>query len=177
MVISMEPKRYDVPGIYERVYQKEHLVILMRLFDKAVVVLCMASYLAALILCLINELYMTALKLFVVTVIPYVMLSVFRHLFNAPRPYELYDLSSIMPDSENRKKGRSFPSRHVFSCLLIASALCFLIPWLGAVLIILGIGMGACRVLLAIHFPRDVICGGLIGLICGALGMIIVNFY
>lgn len=172
----MEPERACTPRIYETVYQKAHLVTLMKLFDKAVVVLCMASYLAALILCLINQLYMTALKVFVITVIPYIMLSVFRHLFDAPRPYELYDLSAIMPDAKERRRGKSFPSRHVFSCLLIGSVLCFLMPWLGAALIILGVGMGACRVLLAIHFVRDVVCGGLIGLVCGTLGMLIVNF-
>ena len=47
----------------------------------------------------------------------FVGLSVVRKIINAPRPYEKFDMPPVL---EKDTKGKSFPSRHVFSVFIIA---------------------------------------------------------
>lgn len=112
-------------------------------------------------------------RLVAVTAVPFIFVSLLRRAFNAPRPYELYPLEGF----EGAKRGSSFPSRHVFSAALIGSALCHVSLALGIISLISAIALGACRVLLGRHFIRDVVAGAVSGSLCGALGMLIVNFY
>ncbi len=166
-------KKAPPPSLYLRVYGRPRLVRALRIFDKCTVVLVALGYLAAVVtlaFCSVTDL----IRLLISTAVPFLAVSVFRHLFNAPRPCELYDLSGLT-DTSVMKKGRSFPSRHVTSAHLIGSSLCFLNPVAGIIILILGIGVGACRILLAKHFIRDVVTGAILGSLLGCLGMLIVN--
>lgn len=161
------------PELYRRVFSHPRLLTLLRLFDKAAVLLVALCYAAAVVWCAAQH-PPTLIRLLASTVIPFIAISLFRHFFNAPRPYELYDMSELT-DTSGAKRGRSFPSRHVASAFLIGSSLCFINPIAGVLILILGLGVGACRVLLAKHFVRDVIAGALLGGVLGCLGMVIVN--
>lgn len=111
------------------------------------------------------------LRCVAVPAVSFVLLSVFRRYFNAKRPYEVLD---IQPLIHKDTKGKSFPSRHVFSMFIIAMSFFYLIPALGIVLFALGILLGAIRVIGGVHFPRDVIAGALIGIACGILGFYLI---
>ena len=112
-----------------------------------------------------------SLRFAVCAAVPFVIVTVLRKLINAPRPYELYDFYIEKPKD---KKGQSFPSRHVFSAFLIATlAIPTSIP-LAAALFTVGICLSVSRVLLGMHFIRDVAAGALIGIISGILGIIII---
>ena len=161
------------PELYRRVFARPRLVSFLKIFDRAAVLIVALGYLAALVWCAFGH-YKELIRLAVSTAIPFVAISLFRLAFNAPRPYELYDLTGLV-DTSGSKRGRSFPSRHVASAFLIGSSLCFINPIAGAIALVLGAGLGACRVLLAKHFVRDVITGALLGGILGCLGMLIVN--
>lgn len=163
----------EIPKLYRQVFARHGLVAFLKIFDKTAVLLVGAGYAAAVIQCAVGSLTELA-KLLAATVIPFVGISLFRRLFNAPRPYELYDLCELF-DSREMKRGRSFPSRHVASAFLIGSSVCFINPIIGVSAMILGIGLGACRVLLAKHFVRDVVAGGAMGGILGCVGMLILN--
>jgi len=58
---------------------------------------------------------------------------------------------------------RSFPSGHAFSAILL---FLFLRPrhslWLGAFVLMLGIAGAVSRIYVGVHFPRDIVTGGLI---------------
>ncbi len=108
--------------------------------------------------------------------IPYVVLSLFRRWFDAPRPYELFDFSEISEAPPHKKQGRSFPSRHVFSAFVIGTVLTFISPLAGVAVCIFGAALAASRVLLGIHFLRDVVTGALVGIVSGIIGTLIVNF-
>lgn len=96
------------------------------------------------------------LKFFWVPFISFVAVSVFRHLLNAPRPYETFGRT---PPIAKKTAGHSFPSRHTFSIFVIGfCTLPFCLP-LGAVIVGLGILLAASRVLLGFHFLRDVLAG------------------
>ena len=96
-----------------------------------------------------------------------------RRLINAPRPYELYDFYEQKPKN---KSGRSFPSRHAYSAFVIAALLLSVNPFLSAGLFVGAVLLCVCRVLLGIHFVRDVIAGALLGLVSGAVGLLIIWF-
>ena len=108
------------------------------------------------------------IKAVAVTAIPFLLVSVMRCLINAKRPYELYDFYDVPPKN---KRGHSFPGRHAFSAFLIATVAFPLVPWVSVALGGLGILLCIARVLLGVHFVRDVVAGALIGIASGVIGI------
>lgn len=102
--------------------------------------------------------------------ISFVLVSIFRNLLNAPRPYEVTGTAPII---KKDTKGKSFPSRHVFSVFVIAATLYFISSPLGIVLMLAGCILAVLRVIGGVHFPRDVIAGAVIGILSGILGFYI----
>lgn len=82
--------------------------------------------------------------------------SIFRSLYDAPRPYEL---GGPEPPAGKRTRGKSFPSRHTFCMFAIAFTWLVWQPVVGALLLACGCFMAAVRVRLGVHFPRDVVAG------------------
>ena len=112
-----------------------------------------------------------AFKIAAVAFVPFVAVSVMRRVIKAPRPYEIYEFYQIPPKD---KVGQSFPSRHVFSAFIIATLACVASIWLSIILFAVGICLAVSRVLLGIHFIRDVVAGALIGIASGVIGIIII---
>lgn len=105
-----------------------------------------------------------ALPALAVPAVSFALVSVFRHCRNAPRPYELLD---IQPLIHKDTRGRSFPSRHVFSVFVIAMTFLWLCPPAGAAFGAVGVLLAVCRVIGGVHFPRDVIAGAAFGVLAG----------
>jgi membrane-associated phospholipid phosphatase len=83
---------------------------------------------------------------------------------------ELYDFYKVSP---KKKGGMSFPSRHAYSAFAIGTALCFESPLLGGILLLFSVLMCFARVLLGIHFLRDVLTGALVGTLSVLIGTFI----
>ncbi len=98
-----------------------------------------------------------------------ILITVFRRAVNRKRPYEVYDTASAIG---KKTKGKSFPSRHVFSVFLIAMTYLCLSPWpeAAALLFAAGVLLGAVRVLTGVHFVSDVLCGAAAGILAGVAG-------
>lgn len=109
------------------------------------------------------------LRLVLTTFIPFVLLSFFRKLFNFKRPYEVFNITPVL---DKDTKGKSFPSRHVFSAFLIGTSCLFVNVYYGVIVLILGIFLMYIRVVGAVHFFRDVVCGMILGVSFGILFMI-----
>lgn len=103
----------------------------------------------------------------IVPAVSFVLLTVVRKIINAPRPYERFEVPPVIPKDT---KGKSFPSRHVFSVFMIAVTVFYSYPSVGILLGIIGIGLGITRVCAGVHEPRDVIAGAATGILCGILG-------
>jgi membrane-associated phospholipid phosphatase len=107
------------------------------------------------------------LKAVLVPAVSFVLLSLYRRWNNAKRPYEVLD---IQPLIQKDTKGKSFPSRHVFSVFVIAMTFLWLKPWLGVVFLAAGVLLAACRVIGGVHWVKDVVVGALAGIVAGLVG-------
>lgn len=96
----------------------------------------------------------------------FVLLTLVRARIDAPRPYEVLAIDPLIHKST---RGRSFPSRHVFSIFVIAMSWVAYLPIVGVVLLALGVLMAIVRVVGGVHWPRDVIVGALCGIAAGVL--------
>lgn len=105
--------------------------------------------------------------------VSFVVLSIFRRIVNSPRPYEVFGVPPVIPKNT---KGKSFPSRHVFSVVIIGMTFlaCFPYKWAAVFILAVGAAMGVIRVLSGVHFPRDVMIGALFGIISGIIGFYVI---
>lgn len=110
-------------------------------------------------------------RVLLVPAFSFILLSIIRAVIDEPRPYETYDIQPLLA---RKGKGKSFPGRHVFSAAVIACALLWLdVDWgidgFAAMAVI------AClRVIGGVHYPRDVVAGALLGILCGVIGFWII---
>ena len=156
--------------LLKRVYESIKLTIRFKIISHVCVALGVAAWALLLVLCYMED-KLFALKVAACGAVPFVLVSVFRHLIDAPRPYELYDFYDEPPKN---KKGKSFPSRHVFSAFLIAALWVIKSPVIAASLAVFGVILAINRVITGIHFVRDVVAGAIIGIVSGVLGILIV---
>lgn len=96
--------------------------------------------------------------------------TILRRLTNRRRPFELYNIKPLIP----HEKGKSFPSKHAKSSMVIAVACVYIDIWLGLIMIVLSIVVGATRVIAAIHFPADVFAGWMLGALIGYIGFFLI---
>lgn len=94
-------------------------------------------------------------------------LSLVRGAINRPRPYETLDIDPII---HKDTRGKSMPSRHVFSIFVIAMTGLWILPPLGIVLLVLGAVLAWIRVVGGVHYPSDVAVGAAVGIACGWIG-------
>ena len=156
-----------------KVNKKPRLCKFLRLISHLTGILAFILYLSTFVLTLLSS-ALGALKLLIILGVSYVLVSIFRKKINAPRPYELYDFYDLPPKS---KRGVSFPSRHVFLVFAI-STLCFpLLPLPSIIVRLFAVMQAVSRVLLGIHFIRDVVCGALLGVLSSVIGLLVMFPY
>lgn len=110
------------------------------------------------------------LRVILVPAISFVFVTILRRIINAPRPYEKFDIPPVI---EKDTKGKSFPSRHVFSVFIIAVAIFYSHTGPGILIGLIGVAMAVIRVLGGVHEVKDVVAGAVIGLLCGIVGFYI----
>ncbi len=165
------------------VYERKRLGTTLYIFSFGVsllVALVFAAYLAY--LAVIERDFREIIRLIFTTGVPFVAVGLARRVIGAPRPYEVYSFYEECPKrrffgrSDEARGSASFPSRHAYSAFAISTALFFVSPWCATALGALAVLMCVCRVLLGIHFIRDVLAGALIGVLAGTLGELLLRF-
>ena len=106
-----------------------------------------------------------------VPAISFVLASALRKAINAPRPYEKYAIDPLIKKDTH---GKSFPSRHLFSAAIIACALWWTSPALGAPAFAACLVVAFCRIVGGVHFPRDIVGAFAFALAFGAIGFILI---
>ena len=164
--IPLPPGRLS--ALRRRVYGDRQLCHTLQLISSAASLLCAAAAAYAIGYAFAVSV-LHALKPVLVAAVPFLLVTLVRRLLDLPRPYEVYDLYD-RPTHD--RQGRGFPSRHAASAAVIAVILLFECLPLGLAVSLVGLVMCVCRVLLGIHFVRDVLAGALIGAVGGVLGML-----
>ena len=99
--------------------------------------------------------------------ISFVLVSVFRYIYNQERPYIAFNYPSVV---KKNKIGKSMPSRHVFSAVIVAMTCYYIWPPLSVPVGICAVVMCFGRVLAGVHYPKDVIVGTVLGIGMGMIG-------
>lgn len=88
-----------------------------------------------------------------------------KHIAARPRPFTVTDFTLLI----KAPSGSSFPSTH--SCLAAAATTVLLVKkrTLGFVALALTVCIAFSRLYLYVHFPTDVLCGLLLGVLCALL--------
>ena len=116
---------------------------------------------------LLSEKDMFLLQAVFVPAVSFVVVTVFRKIVNEPRPYDKYDLPPVI-DKDTR--GKSFPSRHVFSVFVIAVTVFVRNPVAGCILAVIGVMIAVIRVIGGVHTIWDVAAGAAVGILSGVIG-------
>jgi membrane-associated phospholipid phosphatase len=143
--------------------QRKNLIIYWNMFVTFVIY---AAY-PLLMLYLMVSRDMRFWKALLVPGISFVLVSVFRYVYNQERPYIAFNYPSVI---KKNKRGKSMPSRHVFSAVIVAMTFYYICP-------LLSIPVGVCaglmcvgRVVAGVHYPKDVLVGAVLGIVMGIIG-------
>ena len=138
----------------------------MAYFNRGMTVFMPLVYGLVLIAALLTEGWKGLLAFFFLPAIGFGLLSAIRKWLNQARPYEKW---AIQPLLAKDTLGKSMPSRHVFSAVVISVCVLRVTTWAGIFLLILSAILAFCRVLGGVHYPKDVVVGYITGLIAGSL--------
>ena len=168
----MESKERMI-NVYRRVYSIPRLALTLKILGALAVFYVAGVFAYGVGNLLWSGEYLYAAELVSVAAVPFIAVTLMRYFINAERPYEVFDIDELKAIKEKGKKGHSFPSRHVFSAFLIGV---LFIPYgvaFGIAALLLGAFIAVERVLLGIHFVRDVLVGAVIGALSGLIGVLI----
>lgn len=113
-----------------------------------------------------NKRFSELIKIVLVCGISFVLVSVFRYFFNAKRPYAMYEYEPVVV---KEKEGQSMPSRHVFSAFVIAMSFAYINWKFSIIFFVVALLIAIHRVLIGVHFIKDVVVGAVIGIAAGSL--------
>lgn len=148
-----------------KIYKNRALCTFLRVIDALSVLLCAIALITVLAFDIIKADYYSVLATALTLGVPFVLVSLARKILSFPRPFEVYDF-----EFDVKHKGGAFPSRHAYSAFAIGTHLLFVNIPLGAVVLLLGAVISVVRVLLGFHFVRDVLTGGVIGIVGAIIG-------
>lgn len=155
--------------VLKYVYSKNGIKLTLKAVSYIATLIFVSAFFALLIVAFFKD-ETEAVKLLFAAGVPFILVTLVRKLIGAKRPYDVYDFYIEKPKS---KKEASFPSRHVTSAFLISTLTCLYSVPLAISLFVIAISLAVSRVLLGLHFIRDVVAGALIGGISGALGILV----
>lgn len=108
--------------------------------------------------------YDNLMRLVLVTLLSFILVTLARKVLNRKRPYEVLETKPVL---EKDTKGQSFPSRHVFSAFVIATSCFRVVPLYAVTVFIAGAAIMIIRVIGTVHFVSDVLAGMITGIIAG----------
>ena len=157
--------------VLRRINSSESARLSLKIISHGASLILALAFFYELLVFILNGAYTAALEIAAFSAAGYAAVSIFRALLNAPRPYELYDFYTVPPKN---KKGSSFPSRHTYSAFVIATLAHLINPFISVALYALGAVIAIARVLLGIHFIRDVAAGAILGILAGVMGLLLI---
>ena len=139
------------------------------LLDFALVVLFAAAYVILLVVLAINQDARLA-KAIAVPATLFVVVTVLRLLIDRRRPYETGRMSPIIFKDT---RGKSMPSRHMASSVIIACTFYWILPIAGIVAFVGCALIAFTRIIGGVHYPADIIVATIIALAFAWVGYIV----
>lgn len=162
-------KREFYQNLHDFVLKHEHLKKALVLGTKFFPGIVYVSYPLMLLWLLFMD-RTALLRAILVPAAGFLICTVLRAKINAPRPYETLGIPAI---TKKDTVGKSFPSRHAACGSVIAvTALWAAVP-LGACLLVVSVLIALSRVMVGVHFIRDVLSGWLLGAVIGLIGILL----
>lgn len=165
----MEEKTYN--RIAKQIRSSRHGVSFVNWMDKVIVMATVLIYGAMILVQFIDGDYDLLYKIILVPAVGFLVVSACRYIYNQPRPYEVMDIDPIIVKDT---KGKSFPSRHVYSIFVIAMTALQINMAFGILLLVVGFMLATLRVIGGVHYTRDVFAGAFLGIITGVIGYYII---
>lgn len=137
---------------------------LLNSLDRSITALVFCSYPIFLGYLMFKKQLLDLVFCILIPAISFLLVSFFRKIYFAPRPYELLEIEPLL---EKETKGKSFPSRHIFSIFMIGMTFFYQVRLLGIVVLSLGVVLSYVRVVGGVHFPKDAAAGAVLGIFCG----------
>lgn len=159
----------DYERWYERIsapFRGEAASRTINVLDKALVYLVAAAYAASLAWLAVSG-DARLWRAILVPAITFALITVMRAALDKPRPYEACDIDPII---RKDTAGKSLPSRHLASAVIIAYALAWLDPAWGVAAFAASAVVAFTRIVGGVHFPRDIVAAVVVSLACGAIG-------
>ena len=153
------------------ILKKKWVVSLIRFSDKAITYITAISYAVLLVWLFLHHEYYTVFQFILLPAVAFIIVSIFRKVYSTKRPYEIYGFEPVI---EKETKGKSFPSRHVFSIFMIAMVFFRFNIYLGIVFLCLGLILAIIRVIGGVHFIKDVVSGAAIAIFAGYVGLFLI---
>ncbi len=164
-------KKETYRRLVESVGKSRGAVLLLRWTDKLIVVSTIIGYLLYLACMFALRDFDALYQGLLVPAAGFAGVSIFRRVFPSKRPYEETEIEPLIP---KETKGRSFPSRHVFSVFMIGMTYLRFSPGTAACLFLMGAVLSAVRVSAGIHYIKDVAAGALMAVLIGGLGYFVI---
>lgn len=160
----------DYQKIFRIVRAFPNGIVLLQMLNRILTFAAALCYILAILMCGFHGEWKAVRILVLVPAAFFAAVSVFRSLYQAERPYERYGFAPLL---QKDTKGKSFPSRHVFSIFAIGSTVFTVFPLAGTLICLSGILLAVLRVVVGVHFPKDVIAGAVTGILCGVIAKIL----
>lgn len=103
-----------------------------------------------------SDLAPIGLQLAIVLSFSQLLVLIFKHLVNRPRPFKVFDDIIVKYRPTCRY---SFPSGHTCAAFCLAFVLASVFPHLSPLFFTMAFLVGLSRIYLGAHYPTDVICG------------------
>ena len=131
-----------------------------------------AAYFTLLTAHVINKAFYALIPSVCIPLACFLFVTLFRAFIRRKRPYDKRG-AAIEPVFYKDDKPNSFPSRHVASAAVIATAYAYYCFPIGVALYFITAGLAYARFASGFHYPTDLLCGGVIGAIFGGLFFLI----
>ncbi len=143
------------------------LAAFVKACDIFIVSACVLSYPVFLVFIIFSDVGLNQI-LYSITIpaISFAIVSVIRFIIDEKRPYEIYGYTPIIG---HQKRGKSFPSRHVFSAFMLAMTYMRFSYSAGIIFCAIGFFLGLIRVIGGVHYIHDVIAGAYFAVIFSAV--------
>jgi undecaprenyl-diphosphatase len=86
-----------------------------------------------------------------------------KYLTQRPRPFQILAMASQLSQTRGEVIDPSFPSAHSACAFMMATLLAFWFPRYQVIFYVLAAFIGWTRIYLFLHYPTDVIAGGILG--------------